>query len=726
MKKKLAIIGMLLLIAIPAFSIKSGGLKIKIGDPRSLIVDENKSTKTPYSAATGSFFDKSANGYGWYLGFNRKVAWNSDPLTGDMVGAVYRKLNPATGSGTVGGTVGEWTGSDLNFYSQVVMGASPNWTEPGGRYPHTSGFINGYLFASYADINYSGGSMNGGFPMFAVGNATWGYDFTSWDFGNVTATDGGATVQDCLSGTGDVVYDPGSGYYYWSQTWDVGDNIDDIIKPCVVGRTTTPSVASSWEWSDYNDMIFDCSDDASGLTQSYSFQYAYCKDRQGYGTGYGIAVTVASDVDNYVMLMDSVWTEVDSTTVPPDSAWVVSSSRADLNPKISYMYTTNWGGDDSTGDWASNWITNGDKLFTLDTKDLFDWYGSTLTEIDSATNDTIVTIMNDPFVTWNISAVATEYNYVHLLIKAFGGTYEGDQVGYLLDVNDDDFVAGYYHVRGLITDTGIVWSPAHFIASMVGLDTGDIEWGASNRNTLSIGYAGFGQLYATWLDRPVNRPTTTEDFAAPESEYFDDGFMSFSCNDGDDWEIPAGGHIEVEFPEEPGHIYNLYYAQNVTGTGTLHEEGWTCSATGKIVDGNVEVYMASQYYDVANPLDPPVESFFDYQQFLHLWKVTGAISDTTGISAEPVDLDMDYELMQNYPNPFNPSTEISFKIQNDANVKLNVFNSNGETVVSLVDGKMAKGLHKVNFDATKLNSGVYFYQLDVNGMTQTKKMVLAK
>jgi hypothetical protein len=225
------------------------------------------------------------------------------------------------------------------------------------------------------------------------------------------------------------------------------------------------------------------------------------------------------------------------------------------------------------------------------------------------------------------------------------------------------------------------------------------------------------------LDRPVTRYVDTSLWSGPESDYYDDAFFSISGNDGDSWEYYADGHQEIEFTDDPGHIYNLYYPLNITNTG-LHEEGWKISAHGKVVDGEIETYAACQYLDVANPLDPPNASFFDYQQFLQAWKVTGTMTD--GIQIQEIALTNDFELMQNYPNPFNPTTEISFKIQNDAKVKLTVFNSNGEKVASLVDSKMVKGYHKVNFDATKLNSGVYFYQLNVNGMKNTKKMVLAK
>ncbi|HXK50490.1 MAG TPA: T9SS type A sorting domain-containing protein, partial [Clostridiales bacterium] len=85
-----------------------------------------------------------------------------------------------------------------------------------------------------------------------------------------------------------------------------------------------------------------------------------------------------------------------------------------------------------------------------------------------------------------------------------------------------------------------------------------------------------------------------------------------------------------------------------------------------------------------------------------------------------------FNLEQNYPNPFNPVTEIRFSINNDANVKLAVYNIKGELVSNLKNEKMVKGLHTVNFDASNLNSGVYFYKLSVDGMAETKKMVLTK
>ncbi|MCK4980204.1 MAG: T9SS type A sorting domain-containing protein, partial [Candidatus Delongbacteria bacterium] len=84
------------------------------------------------------------------------------------------------------------------------------------------------------------------------------------------------------------------------------------------------------------------------------------------------------------------------------------------------------------------------------------------------------------------------------------------------------------------------------------------------------------------------------------------------------------------------------------------------------------------------------------------------------------------ELYQNYPNPFNPSTEISFSLDESQLVKLSVYNLSGQLVSELVNKKLDKGIHKINFNASDLNSGIYFYTLECEGFSETNKMLLIK
>ena len=83
-------------------------------------------------------------------------------------------------------------------------------------------------------------------------------------------------------------------------------------------------------------------------------------------------------------------------------------------------------------------------------------------------------------------------------------------------------------------------------------------------------------------------------------------------------------------------------------------------------------------------------------------------------------------LHQNYPNPFNPTTTIKFDLASNSNVKLNVYNYNGQLVKSLVNGTMNAGFHAVNFDASSLSAGVYYYTMEAAGKSMTQKMVLVK
>lgn len=85
-----------------------------------------------------------------------------------------------------------------------------------------------------------------------------------------------------------------------------------------------------------------------------------------------------------------------------------------------------------------------------------------------------------------------------------------------------------------------------------------------------------------------------------------------------------------------------------------------------------------------------------------------------------------YELGQNYPNPFNPTTQIRFGLPEAGLVSMKVYNLIGQEVATLVNEYRNAGNHVVDFNASKLTSGVYFYAITANNFTSTKKMLLLK
>lgn len=85
-----------------------------------------------------------------------------------------------------------------------------------------------------------------------------------------------------------------------------------------------------------------------------------------------------------------------------------------------------------------------------------------------------------------------------------------------------------------------------------------------------------------------------------------------------------------------------------------------------------------------------------------------------------------FSLSNNYPNPFNPATKITFTIPKRANLTLKVFDVLGSEVEELVKGDIEAGSYEINFDASELTSGIYFYRIQTEDFTQTKKMLLLK
>jgi hypothetical protein len=97
-----------------------------------------------------------------------------------------------------------------------------------------------------------------------------------------------------------------------------------------------------------------------------------------------------------------------------------------------------------------------------------------------------------------------------------------------------------------------------------------------------------------------------------------------------------------------------------------------------------------------------------------------------GITQNGNGIPLQYELAQNYPNPFNPTTKINFAIPKLGLVTLKVYDVLGREVANLVNEIKTAGNYIVDFDASYLASGVYFYKLDVNGFSDVKRLVLIK
>jgi hypothetical protein len=85
-----------------------------------------------------------------------------------------------------------------------------------------------------------------------------------------------------------------------------------------------------------------------------------------------------------------------------------------------------------------------------------------------------------------------------------------------------------------------------------------------------------------------------------------------------------------------------------------------------------------------------------------------------------------FNLSQNYPNPFNPATKISFELPHSSKVKLSVYDITGKLASELVNEQRAAGYYTVEFNGNNLASGMYFYRIETEDFSATKKMILVK
>ena len=135
--------------------------------------------------------------------------------------------------------------------------------------------------------------------------------------------------------------------------------------------------------------------------------------------------------------------------------------------------------------------------------------------------------------------------------------------------------------------------------------------------------------------------------------------------------------------------------------------------------GNSTSPRAYQFID-SNPVN---SNRFYYR--IKMIDLDGSVSYSKNIEVEVTP--EQFQVYQNYPNPFNPSTTIKYSLPAAAYVNLIIYNSVGKKVTTLVNQQQPAGYHSINFDASNLASGIYFYKLKAgNNYSAIKKMILLK
>ncbi|MBU0475420.1 MAG: T9SS type A sorting domain-containing protein [Bacteroidetes bacterium] len=211
-----------------------------------------------------------------------------------------------------------------------------------------------------------------------------------------------------------------------------------------------------------------------------------------------------------------------------------------------------------------------------------------------------------------------------------------------------------------------------------------------------------------------------------------------------DWVIPGGNPLPVEITSFTANMLDGKVElswQTATEVNNYGFDVETLRATSDewetigFVEGSGNSNSPKNYTFIdENPLQDSVEYRLkqidtdgNYSYYSETVKVAGF--GTTAVDDDT--LPTEYKLSQNYPNPFNPSTTISYSIPTNvksemSNVKLIVFDVLGKEVATLVNENQSAGHYKVEFNASNLSSGVYFYRLESGNFKQNKKLMLIK
>jgi photosystem II stability/assembly factor-like uncharacterized protein len=422
--------------------------------------------------------------------------------------------------------------------------------------------------------------------------------------------------------------------------------------------------------------------------------------------------------------------------------------RALAVTQSSYLIAgTHYAGVYMSTDNASNWNKSmngfpaGSSILSLINSDLGVLAGTRdgiYKTTDSGTSWVKLTGDNDTINYSEVRGICTDKSYIYaaLTYKFTGIVYMSTDYGeswhrsdnglppnatFLWDVgiSGGNVIAATDQGLYYSTDKGQSWLPSNIAnESIIKLAvTKDYVFGALVLDDVYRS-ADDGLTWNIVLNSPSAYFTT---LAAKDNFAYAGGFdfgSFYSTNSGDDWFI-AG------FPTGSS-VYTISFIPAVTGmvlAGTNIEPNYIYASFN--YSHNFDSYSEGLGVNaIAEALTSNDSYSFAGTSYNGVWRRT--LPGVTALNDNESEKPDKFSLEQNYPNPFNPSTTIKYSVIESGIVKLQVYNSIGEKVVTLVNDYREAGEYTVNFDATELSSGIYYYRIDIGEFTSAKKMILLK
>jgi photosystem II stability/assembly factor-like uncharacterized protein len=365
------------------------------------------------------------------------------------------------------------------------------------------------------------------------------------------------------------------------------------------------------------------------------------------------------------------------------------------------------------------------------------------------------------------------------------GTFNGDPLLALAVAdNDQNFVyastAPVNHPANIYrtTNGGTNWT--NITQSLPNRYPMDIDVNPDDPNTAYIVFSGFGtsHLFKTtdggnsWIDKGTGLPDVPTSAVLIDPDYTDRIYVGddlgvfVSLDGGDSWQSFSDGLVDavivMDLSVSPvnrklrcvTHGSGIFERPLISGSVPVELTSFTAGLNGDAVTLNWSTSTETNNYRFE------IEKSLDGSDFYTIGSVKGAGTSTESHSYSYTDklssgedrtlyyrlkqIDYDgtftyseirslnvnvpegYQLSQNYPNPFNPTTTISFSIKEAGRTNLSIYDALGNLVDQVFDENKASGSYKITFDASRLSSGVYVYQLQSGSYKMSKKMMVLK
>jgi hypothetical protein len=524
----------------------------------------------------------------------------------------------------------------------------------------------------------------------------------------------------------------------------------------------TAILFSSFTYSSAQQLTFQKTYGGTGIDQGHSIRttfdggYIITGYTQSYGAGgvFDDVYLIKTDVNG-----DTLWTKTYGGTVYSDGYSVEQTSDS------GYVIA---GSTDSFGNggfdvYLIRTDKNGDTLWTKT-------YGGINNDEGFSVQQTtdggfIIAGATVSFGSGNhdVYLIKTDFNGELLWTKTFGGT--GDDYGFSVkQTNDEKYLVVGNHSTGgvyliktnesgdtLWTKSYIVYGPPHInlgYSMEQTADNGYIIAGTASSETFLLKTDSIGSLQWTKMFGGESNDIVMSVHQNTDGGYILGGWsQSFPVGSyhsmlirtnaiGDTlWTRTYGGGgtprgYSVQQAKDGGFIflasasafgagnYDLYLVKtDSNGNSGCNEGNTTAVVTTLNITGSTPAISISSGGTSTNPATVVSSGC-----------IVNTLCTTVGVNEDEGSMSIpeEYNLAQNYPNPFNPSTTIHFSVPSSEFVTLKVFDVIGNEVATLVNEEKPAGSYEVNFSASQLSSGIYFYKLQTSSFVETRKMILLK